>query len=236
MLLSLIDKIRKPKVVAFLVDGDNVSHSLIREFMNEAGHLGRVSIRRVYSHLASGGNWKSTPYADHGITPVHVPNVTKRKNASDLVLTMDAVELALSKKADTICIVSDDSDYTFLAHRLREIGVSVYGFGTKKSPEVWQNACDGFYMKGNGVVKTINKASIFDNTIEGLEREIVQFLTKRKNEEIAVSLVGTHLIQLDPFFSPKTYGFRKLTPLIQSFKGVTTYMINEHDLGVKLKA
>jgi hypothetical protein len=132
-------------LVAVLVDADNVSPARIGAVMTEIAQYGTASVKRVYAdwtkpQLAS---WK-TAASEHVIQPVQQFANTAGKNATDSALIIDAMDLLYTGRFQSFCIVSSDSDFTRLASRIRENGVTVYGFGERKTPEAFRNACDRF--------------------------------------------------------------------------------------------
>lgn len=132
-------------LVAVLIDADNVSPTRIGAVMTEITQYGTASVKRVYGdwtkpHLSG---WK-TAASEHVIQPMQQFANTARKNATDSALIIDAMDLLYTGRFQAFCIVSSDSDFTRLASRIREDGVTVYGFGERKTPEAFRNACDRF--------------------------------------------------------------------------------------------
>jgi uncharacterized LabA/DUF88 family protein len=120
--------------LAVLIDADNVSSDFVVPLLDEIAKYGIISVKRIY------GDW-SSPQLDkwkeqllpHAITPVQQFAYTKGKNATDMAIVIDAMDLLYSNLFDIFCIVSSDSDFTRLALRIRENGIAVYGFGLKKN-------------------------------------------------------------------------------------------------------
>lgn len=127
--------------VALLVDGDNLPPVLSGAILSAAGLLGRVDLRRVYAAEAGAKGWD----AAHGF---RITRVAGAKNGTDLLLCIEAVEVACQGGFDVFAIASDDRDFSHLAHWLRERGVHVLGLGTGKSPESWRAACSEFDLLG----------------------------------------------------------------------------------------
>jgi hypothetical protein len=102
-------------------------------------------LKRAYgdwSRLQNG--WKDT-LANYGIRAIHQPNYAIGKNAADIALVIDAMDLLHGKALDGFCIISSDSDFTGLAHRLTEAGLAIFGFGEKKTPKAFVSACQQFF-------------------------------------------------------------------------------------------
>jgi uncharacterized protein (TIGR00288 family) len=134
---------RKPRV-ALLIDADNSPASKIDLILNELSTFGETNIRRAY------GNWKKSELKgweealhEHAIRPMQF-DYTKGKNASDMAMVIDALELLYTDRPDAFGIVSSDADFTPLVMHLRAKGAAVYGFGAQKTPEPFVNACSRF--------------------------------------------------------------------------------------------
>jgi uncharacterized protein (TIGR00288 family) len=133
------------KNIALLIDADNVSRDGIDPVLNVLATLGQVSIRRAYGNWTKRGliGWDKTLHR-YGIAPQQQFDLTKGKNATDMAMTIDAMDLLYRGKVDGFAIMSSDSDFTPLAMRLRQDGVLVYGFGNSKTPLAFQTACTRF--------------------------------------------------------------------------------------------
>jgi hypothetical protein len=131
--------------LAILIDADNAQASVIEGLLAEVAKLGIASVRRIYGDFTSTEmkGWKSL-LLKHSIQPVQQFAYTKGKNATDSSLIIDAMDLMHTGRFDGFCLVSSDSDFTRLAQRLREAGLVVYGFGEKKTPDPFVQACDKF--------------------------------------------------------------------------------------------
>lgn len=134
----------KPRV-ALLIDADNSPASKIGLILNELSTFGETNVRRAY------GNWKKNELKgweeqlhEHAIRPMQQFDYTKGKNASDMAMVIDALDLLYSDRPDAYGIVSSDADFTPLVMHLRAKGAAVYGFGGRKTPEPFVNACSRF--------------------------------------------------------------------------------------------
>ncbi|KZM26917.1 uncharacterized protein EKO05_0010545 [Ascochyta rabiei] len=131
--------------IAVLIDADNVSPKVIVGLMAEIANYGTASVRRIY------GDWTS-PYMntwkmcllDHSITPIQQFAYTTGKNATDGAMIIDAMDLMYTGRFTKFCIVSSDSDFTRLASRIREQGITVCGFGERRTVNAFIAACDKF--------------------------------------------------------------------------------------------
>ncbi|MBM7831966.1 hypothetical protein JOE59_002671 [Agromyces cerinus] len=132
-------------LLAVLVDADNVPPSKIGAVLTEVARFGTASVKRVYGDWTKPNlsSWKQVA-SEHVIQPMQQFANTVGKNATDSALIIDAMDLLYTRRFHGFCIVSSDSDFTRLASRIREEGVTVYGFGERKTPEAFRNACDQF--------------------------------------------------------------------------------------------
>lgn len=138
--------------IAVLIDGDNASATHAAGIFEEVAKHGNANVRRLYGDMTSNrmSGWirQLQPLA---ILPQQQFAYTTGKNASDITLVIDAMDLMHTGAVDMFCIVSSDSDFTRLAQRLRENGKTVFGFGERKTPEAFRNACDRFiYLENLG--------------------------------------------------------------------------------------
>lgn len=210
--------------LAVLIDGDNIPSAHVKEMMEEITKYGNPTIKRIYGDWTKPGlnKWKNL-LLENAITPIQQYGYTTGKNATDSAMIIDAMDILYSKKVDGFCLVSSDSDFTRLATRLREAGMTILGIGEKKTPNPFIVACDKFIYieilkqqseqktekKGNNVVDQITKKEInlITSTIKDLsDDEGWAFLGD----------VGSLLQKKRPSFDSRNYGFDKLTPLIGS--------------------
>jgi uncharacterized LabA/DUF88 family protein len=131
--------------LAVLIDGDNAEANILEQILNEASKFGRVTIKRIYGDWTSQYmvSWKNQ-LNKFAIRPIQKFTYTKGKNSTDSALIIDAMDIMYSKLVDGFCIVSSDSDYTGITHRLREEGFFVMGMGKSYTPEAFVKACENF--------------------------------------------------------------------------------------------
>ena len=131
--------------LAVLIDADNAQPAVIEGLLAEIAKYGVASVKRIYGDFTSTRmtQWKQA-LLKHSINPVQQFAYTSGKNATDSSLIIDAMDLLYTQRFDGFCLVSSDSDFTRLAQRLREEGLTVYGFGEKKTPDAFVQACDKF--------------------------------------------------------------------------------------------
>lgn len=131
--------------IALLIDADNAPASKIGLILNDLATYGECNIRRAYGNWTKSGlkGWIAELH-DSAIRPMQQFDLTTQKNASDMALAIDAVDLLHTGRPDAFAIVSSDSDFTPLVHYLREHGAAVYGYGREKTPTPFQSACTRF--------------------------------------------------------------------------------------------
>lgn len=189
----------------------------------EIAKIGEASVRRIYGDFSSA---RSKGWADvlakHAIIPQQQFANTTGKNASDITLVIDAMDLLHSGRFDGFCLVSSDSDFTRLAARIREHGVDVFGFGEQKTPESFRQACRRFIYTENLLAVAANIQNAAAKTPPLLPSEaaipiIKKVIAQVESEDGWVTLgeVGKRLIDLASDFDSRTYGFRKLSDLVR---------------------
>ena len=136
--------------LAVLIDAENASARHARTVFEAAAKLGEATVRRIYGDFSNGrlASWDSA-IATYSIVPCHQPAHARGRNASDIALAVDAMDLLMRReRLDGFCLVSADSDFTRLAQRLREDGLAVWGFGESKTPGAFRAACNRFEIVG----------------------------------------------------------------------------------------
>src|SRR5689334_6910368 len=135
--------------IALLIDADNASPDHLDEVLLVLGELGTINIRRAYGNWAKASlkGWGQLS-GTHSIVPMQQFDVVKGKSATDMRMTIDAMDLLYRGNVDGFGIMSSDSDFLPLAQRIREDGLPVYGFGTTKTPVSFQQACTRFFDVG----------------------------------------------------------------------------------------
>ncbi len=133
------------KVIALLIDAENVSPKYIKTILGEVSLYGTPAYKRIYGDWTAGemSAWKKV-LNEHNISPMQQFSYTQGKNASDSAMIIDAMDILYAKNVDGFCLVSSDSDFTRLAARLRESRMFVIGMGESKTPVAFKSACDTF--------------------------------------------------------------------------------------------
>ena len=215
-------EVRSPRL-AVLIDADNVSAKIADGLFEEIAKIGEASVRRIYGDFS---NPRSRAWADtlskHAIIPQQQFAYTTGKNASDITLVIDAMDLLHSGRLDGFCLVSSDSDFTRLAARIREQGVDVFGFGEQKTPESFRQACRRFVyaenlLPGSGAGNSQDGASKPLQPPSAAVPIINKIITEMESDDGWVPLgeVGKQLANLASDFDPRNFGFRKLSDLVR---------------------
>jgi uncharacterized protein (TIGR00288 family) len=215
------------KRIALLIDCDNVSHNAIEGVIEELSKLGMVNVRHAHgdwnSKLLSGWIEKLHP---HAIRPMQQFAYTTGKNATDAAMIIDAMDLLYSQSIDAFALMTSDSDFTPLVMRILESGLPVYGFGEKKTPKPFVDACSTFIYTENLVPEKEDKTD--NQTPARLSK------SKLRQDASLVKLLRTaveqssdddnwahmskvaNYISNNSSFSPVNYGYKKLSELIRA--------------------
>jgi hypothetical protein len=231
------------KHLAVLIDADNAQASIVEGLFEEIAKYGIASVKRMYGDWTGPqlGGWKKL-MLEHSIQPIQQFAYTKGKNATDSSMIIDAMDLLYTRRFDGFCLVSSDSDFTRLAARLREEGLTVYGFGEEKTPQPFVSACDKFiYTEILRAEVIAEPASNGEKTpVAAVSQPVdtdklapaqnppkrpkvpVDFIAKILDDIAdedgwaALALLGTNISKLRPAFDPRIHGYTKLSDLIRS--------------------
>ena len=218
------------KRIALLIDADNAPSSKIDAVLAEVARYGVANVRRAY------GNWKSprlkgweSVLHEYAIRPIQQFAYSRGKNASDMAMVIDAMDMLYARNLDGFAIVSSDADFTPLVMRLLTDGVKVYGFGEKKTPEPFVNACSKFtYIEALGQPHPADQEVEQDNEETRPRKSgpelrndtrLVQMLRRAVTSAEAedgwshLGPVGSQ-IGNQASFDPRNYGYGKLSDLL----------------------
>lgn len=220
--------------LAVLIDADNVPYSNVKEMFEEIAKYGTPTFKRIYADWTKPtvSGWKAV-LLENAITPIQQYSYSTGKNATDSAMIIDAMDILYSGKVDGFCIVSSDSDFTRLATRLREAGMTVIGIGEKKTLRPFITACDKFiYIE----ILKATPAPVFvpqrNKTGKNTPAKTAQSITKDNGlvkllSDCIVDIadedgwaflgdLGNFILKRKPDFDPRNYGFEKMLPLIKS--------------------
>lgn len=223
--------------LAVLIDADNAQPSVIENLLAEIAKYGVANVKRIYGDWTSPQlkGWKDV-LLNFSIQPIQQFGYTKGKNATDSALIIDAMDLLYSEAFDGFCLVSSDSDFTKLAARIRESGLSVYGFGEKKTPEPFVAACDKFIFtevlrddeEDIGSSRRMPARELKQDTkLVSLFRSAIK-ASSDDSGWAHLAPVGSHIAKQSPEFDPRNYGYSKLGELI---KAMQLFEVEERPVG-----
>lgn len=215
---------RSPRL-AVLIDADNISAKIADGLFEEIAKIGEASVRRIYGDFA---NAQAKGWAEvlpkHAIIPQQQFAYVSRKNASDITLVIDAMDLLHSARFDGFCLVTSDSDFNRLALRIREQGLDVFGFGKRDAPKSFQQACHRFICtedllrgaaNGQDAAPAAKPGKTPGAAVPMLKKTIG--LMNSPDGWVLLSPLGKQL-RLSGF-DPRTYGFSKLSELVRNTNG-----------------
>lgn len=217
------------KRIALLIDCDNVSHTSIEGVLEELAKYGMVNVRHAH------GDWNNpslsgwaTKLHPHAIRPMQQFAYTKGKNATDSAMIIDAMDLLYSKNIDALALMTSDSDFTPLVLRILENGMPVYGFGEKKTPQPFVDACSPFIYTENliteenedkkGSAKPLAKKGKKDLRSDTSLVHLLRTAAEQTAEDDGwahLSKVGSYISNNNSSFSSINYGYKKLGDLIK---------------------
>ena len=215
------------KNIALLIDADNTSPKGIDPVLTVMAELGQVNIKRAYGNFAKSNlsKWDKISHK-YGILPHQQFDLTAGKNATDMAMTIDAIDLLYQGKVDGFGIMSSDSDFAPLATRLRQDGLIVYGFGEKKTPDAFKSACTRFIdieaLIAGASDEPAPSESKADKKGSQVDEELVELLgtawkAANRDEDGYAQLgeVGS-LAGNRSSFDVRNYGFKRLSDLFQA--------------------
>ena len=222
---------RKPREssnIALLIDADNASPATLDAALTILGDLGTVNVRRVY------GNWSKPALKGwsqlvhrHALEPQQQFDLTKGKNATDMKMTIDAMDLLYGGNVDGFGLMTSDSDFMPLAIRIRQNGTPVYGFGSSRTPEAFREACTRF-IDLEALPDDEEPSGTRKGTATPVDEELIKLLSdawkasKRDDDGYAsLSEIGQRVANMSSF-DARSYGFSRLSELVKSLPNFAT--------------
>ncbi|PEQ11211.1 hypothetical protein B2G71_18150 [Novosphingobium sp. PC22D] len=224
----MAEKVRQNRNIALLIDADNASPASLEAALTILGDLGTVNVRRIYGNWAKPGlkGWSKIVHR-HAIEPQQQFDLTKGKNATDMKMTIDAMDLLYGGHVDGFGLMTSDSDFMPLAMRIRQNGTPVYGFGTDRTPEAFRQACTRF-IDIDSIYEDENRPDSRPSPKPAVDDEMIKLLgdawraSKRDDEGYAsLSEVGQRVANRSSF-DARSYGFSRLSELVQSLPNFAT--------------
>jgi hypothetical protein len=221
--------------LAVLIDADNAQALAIEGILAEVARFGEATVKRIYGDFtaSTSGKWKKI-LQKHAIKPVQQFAYTTGKNATDSTLIIDAMDLIYTRKFDGFCLVTSDSDFTGLATRIREEGLTVLGFGEQKTPDAFRNACHKFIFievlrpglpETNADAPVATKPAPTVSPSPKFPKEFVLDALEQSSDESGwanLGRFGSYLTKLQPDFDSRVYGYKKLSDLVKAKKDLFT--------------
>ncbi|GAC27410.1 NYN domain-containing protein [Brumicola pallidula] len=211
---------KEKEKIALFIDADNAPAAKIDTILSELARYGVVNIRKAY------GNWKSPCLKswedvlhEFAIQPIQQFDLTKGKNATDIALVIDAMDILYTRDVDTICLVSSDCDFTPLVTRALADGKFIIGFGERKTPSAFVNSCSKFLylddIDADEKPVEIKKPSIKSDTkLINMLRQAIE-ASEDDDGWAHLGTIGKH-ISNHASFDPRNYGFKKLSDLFSA--------------------
>jgi len=222
---------KKEDHIALFIDCDNISHRSIEGIINELSKYGVVNIRQAYGNWTKENlkNWENK-LLEFAIKPIQQFDYSKNKNATDILMTIDAIDLLHTKDIDAFAFATSDSDFTPVVMRVQAEGIKVFGFGEKKTPKPFMAACSQFIFTENLVGAAVTKsadepvAAVTSGRKNGKEMRQDSWLVNVLRNAVEQTMddygwaklsdVGQY-INNSTSFSPINYGYKKLSNLIK---------------------
>lgn len=225
--------------LAVLIDADNAQAVVIEGLLAEIARFGEATVKRIYGDFTAptSASWKKV-LQRYAIKPVQQFAYTTGKNATDSTLIIDAMDLLYTRKFDGFCLITSDSDFTGLAMRLREEGLTVLGFGEKKTPEAFRNACHKFLFtevlrpstadeppalppkveNENMPTTTKTTSGTTEPSLEFPKKFVLTALEQSTDDAgwAQLGTFGSYLTKLQPDFDSRLYGYKKLSDLVKA--------------------
>lgn len=223
--------------VAVLVDCDNTRPEILEYALKIVAQFGRVVLRRGYgNHTTLANKWQEA-LVRLAFTPCLQYQYAPGKNTADIALALDAIEAMFDSRADNFCIVTSDSDFSFLCRKLRERGATVCIVGESKTPDALRNASDQFFewvpledspptpipVLGHLAAIKVEDSKI-SQAKQGVKRrpkfliEAVSLMSSDTSEgKVSLGALGQYLKRTDPGFSPTTYGHSGLLDMVKTY-------------------
>ena len=222
---------RERPLYAVLIDADNIPAKYAGPILKEITTFGEPALRRVYGDWSSGRlkNW-TDKVRELGLVAHQESANTVGKNASDIGLVIDAMDILHTGRFDGFVLVSSDSDFTALANRVREQGMDVIGVGEAKAPESLRNVCNRFVLIENIIDEPApsekGSAPQKRNPTEAIHL-IIRAMDKINSDDEWYTLgqLGQYIMRDTPDFDPRTYGKKKLSDLIDDLQRFETQKI-----------
>ena len=232
-------KSKKEDHIALFIDCDNISHRSIEGIINELSKYGVVNIRHAYGNWTKDNlkNWEEK-LLEFAIKPIQQFDYSKNKNATDILMTIDAIDLLHTKDIDAFAFATSDSDFTPVVMRVQAEGIKVYGFGEKKTPKPFMAACSQFIF----TEKLMTNSSNSTENADSMQTPVRKSGKEMRGDTWLVNVLRTAVEQTmdeegwanladigqyinnSTSFSPINFGYKKLSNLIDEIDLFDVYV------------
>ena len=207
---------------AVLIDADNISSKYAGTIFEELEKYGLSSYRRIYGNWSKANGWNERVLLEYSIMPVQQFSYTTGKNATDMAMVIDAMDILFKNKVQGFCLVTSDSDFTRLAMRLREDNMFVLGMGESKTPVALTRACNRFIHlnlvdeQNKNVEENSTQESEEQNVtpISEIRKAVLALINENGGNKVDLSRIGSRLNDKFSDFDVRNYGYTKLSTLI----------------------
>jgi len=228
--------------IALFIDCDNISHRAIEGIISELSNYGVVNIRQAYGNWTKNNlkNWEEK-LLEFAIKPIQQFDYSKNKNATDILMTIDAIDLLHTKNIDSFAFATSDSDFTPVVMRVQQEGIKVFGFGEKKTPAAFMAACSQFIFTEKLMATTevptvgsVKSTKEVRKTSDELKKDkwLCKLLRNAQSQTMDefgwsnLADMGAY-INNNSSFSPVNYGYKKLSTLLRVMDLYDLYLDKE---------
>lgn len=225
--------------LAVLIDADNAQAAVIEGLLAEIARFGEATVKRIYGDFTAptSASWKKV-LQKYAIKPIQQFAYTTGKNATDSTMIIDAMDLLYTRKFNGFCLITSDSDFTGLAMRIREEGLTVLGFGEKKTPMAFRNACHKFIFtevlrptqddepsespqpnENHEKITEPQTTSHSSSSSNKFPEKFILTALEQSTDDTGWAQLGTfgsYLTKLQPDFDSRLYGYKKLSDLVKA--------------------
>ncbi len=210
--------------IALFIDSDNISHRSLEGIINELSKYGVVNIRQAYGNWTKDNlkNWEEK-LLEFAIKPIQQFDYSKNKNATDILMTIDAIDMLHTKKIDAFAFATSDSDFTPVVMRVQQEGIKVFGFGERKTPKSFMVACSQFIFTENLMQNNPTQELKVKKESKDLKKDkwLLNIIKNAHNQTMDefgwsnLADMGAY-ISNNSSFSPINYGYKKLSGLLRA--------------------
>lgn len=208
---------------AVLIDADNISSKYAATIFEELEKFGLSTYRRIYGNWSKSNGWNEGLLLEYSIMPVQQFSYTTGKNATDMAMVIDSMDILYKNKVQGFCLVTSDSDFTRLAMRLREENMFVLGMGESKTPLALTRACNKFIhlnlvaeqnkaLEGSENLESAEEQNV--TSIQEVRQAILALINENDGKQVDLARIGNRLNDKFSDFDVRNYGYTKLSTMV----------------------